>query len=115
MLINGKQNVNILQTEHYNYGTIDLDLNARLPFSDIHLKDMIVEKISRCSNCVQVQALPSTSKGYHIFFYCKIKCDICRLVFDDDKRFMLDTKRPEYRQNVMFDEKGVKAVDVIIL
>lgn len=91
------------------YNTIDLDLNPRLPDSDKHLLDRIVNKISLCEACLSIQVLDSQHKGYHIFLYCSQNCDLCRLVFDDSKRYMLDvTERAEWCRNIMFDVKHEK-------
>lgn len=92
------------------YNTIDLDINPRLPNNDKYLLKRIIEKISLCESCLYIKVLDSQSKGYHIFFYCSQDCDLCRFVFDDDKRYALDTKRPNWRQNIMFDIKGVPVV-----
>jgi hypothetical protein len=90
------------------YNTIDLDINPRIPNNDNHLLEKIVEKISLCEYSYFIQVLDSNSKGYHILFYCSKNCDLCRFVFDDDKRYSLDVERPEWRQNIMFDIKGVQ-------
>ena len=89
------------------YNTIDLDINSRMPNNDKYLKDRIIQLISLCESCVQIQCFDSNSKGYHIIFYCSINCDLCRFVFDDSKRYSLDLRRLDIRQNVLFDIKGV--------
>ena len=91
------------------YNTIDLDLNPRLPDNDKYLLKRIIEKIVLCDSCLEIEYKDSNSKGYHIIFSCSRNCDLCRFVFDDAKRFMLDLRRPEWRQNILFDIKGVKA------
>lgn len=88
--------------------TIDIDFNAVNPYHGKELLDRIVRLITNCDSCVGIQVKDSDSKGYHLFVYCKAECDLCRLVFDDSKRYMLDFYRFEERKNVMFDAKHVK-------
>lgn len=47
----------------------------------------------------------SSSKGLHLILFCSEKCDLCRLVFDDFRRFAYDQNRPKYAQNILFDKK----------
>jgi hypothetical protein len=48
---------------------------------------------------------PSNKKGVHLKIFCKIKCDICRFVFDDDIRYSADSKRNKEFINIIFDTK----------
>lgn len=90
------------------YNTIDIDINPLIILDGKkHLKK-ILNFIIRCESCIGIRSNDSDSKGYHLFFYCKKDCDICRLLFDDSKRFMMDFDRLEERKNVMFDAKHVK-------
>lgn len=70
--------------------------------------DKIIKFITNCEYCIGLKVEDSSSKGYHLFFFCKKECDLCRLVFDDSKRFMMDFDRLTERQNVMFDAKHIK-------
>lgn len=90
--------------------TIDIDLNPINPYHGKDYVNRIVMLICRCTSCLGVQIKDSDSKGYHLFVYCKenSNCDLCRLVFDDSKRYMNDFDRIEERKNVMFDAKHVK-------
>lgn len=94
------------------FNTIDIDLDMRNPCHGKEYLNRIVELISTCQSCLGVQVKDSCSKGYHIFVWCKEDCELCRLVFDDSKRYALDCKRPEWRKNVMFDAKHVKFDEV---
>lgn len=89
------------------YNTLDIDINPRIHLNGKELLNNILTKISFCPNSLSIEIKDSNSKGYHIFMYCSINCDLCRFVFDDDKRYMLDFDRIEVRKNVMFDVKGV--------
>lgn len=72
----------------------------------------ILQKIKqKCSKLKGFEvALSSSLNGYHVLLYCDTKCNICRLVYDDDLRFMRDIiNRTREEQNVLFDVKQVKA------
>jgi len=75
-------------------------------------KEMIrrtAQKIVLCPYLVEITIKPSNSKGYHFILNCFIKCDICRLCYDDIIRFAFDCKRPEWARNILFDKKeGLK-------
>lgn len=88
--------------------TIDIDFNAINPYHGKEYLDRIVKLITNCENCKGIQIKDSDSKGFHLFVYCNKECDLCRLVFDDSKRYMMDYDRFEERKNVMFDAKHVK-------
>lgn len=90
------------------YNTIDIDLDMKNPYHGKEYVNRIIRLITNCQSCIGVQIKDSCSKGYHLFVYCKENCELCRLVFDDSKRYMLDYKRPKWRKNVMFDAKHVK-------
>lgn len=50
----------------------------------------------------------SSQKGVHITLFCKKrKCDLCRFVFDDFRRFAYDQYRKKHEKNVLFDKKEV--------
>lgn len=70
----------------------------------------ICAKIARCQNCMSMSLKPSMFKGYHISMLCSKKCDLCRLVFDGNKRFMCDLKRETRFRNILFEEKRLYAV-----
>ncbi|MFZ1990344.1 MAG: hypothetical protein WAW96_11305 [Alphaproteobacteria bacterium] len=89
--------------------TIDLDIHPNHITEGKFLLDKVLKFLINCESCLGVEEpKDSDSKGYHIIFYCKKDCDICRLLFDDSKRFMMDYDRIEERKNVMFDAKHVK-------
>jgi len=81
------------------YTTVDLD-NC-----NYEQMERIRQKIMSMKCCEGVFKKPSARKGYHLLVWCKVKCDLCRMVFDDQKRFEQDLKRPEKWRNVLFDEK----------
>jgi len=79
--------------------TLDIDNN------DKYLIKKMIQKIRRCKNLVKVKIKPSELKGIHIILFCSIKCDICRLVYDDYRRLAYDENRPEHAKNILFDIK----------
>jgi len=93
---------------YIKYNTIDIDLDAKNPFHGKEYLNRIIRLITNCESCLGVQIKDSDSKGYHIFLFCKTDCDLCRLIFDDSKRYMMDYDRIEERKNVMFDAKHIK-------
>lgn len=82
--------------------TLDVDTND---------KEFIVRLISKIIvNCkiknkhlIEWDMKESNLKGYHFVLLCNRKCDICRMCYDDPKRFNFDQNRPDYMQNVLFD------------
>jgi hypothetical protein len=90
------------------YNTLDIDWD-NIP--DINLScskekiDNIILKIKKCPNLLGIKKEYSNKKGYHLRFYCKVKCDICRFVFDDDIRYSADSKRKKEFTNIIFDTK----------
>jgi len=89
--------------------TIDLDIHPNFITEGKTLLNKVIKFLLNCEWCLGVEPpKDSASKGYHITFYCKKDCDICRLLFDDSKRFMMDYDRIKERQNVMFDAKHIK-------
>lgn len=89
-----------------------LDLDYEIPLSDIELScsknlaEKIALKIAKCNYCVIVQKPKlSNLKGYHIEFYCTKKCDLCRLQFDDVRRYEMDKNRPKECTNLVWDSK----------
>jgi len=89
--------------------TIDLDIHPNFITEGKILLNKVIRFLLNCEWCLGVEPpKDSDSKGYHITFYCKKDCDICRLLFDDSKRFMMDYDRIKERQNVMFDAKHIK-------
>lgn len=91
------------------YNTIDLDIHPNYINNGKAILNKIISFISNCEGCLGIEPpKDSDSKGYHIIFYCNKNCDMCRLLFDDSKRFMMDYKREENRKNVMFDAKHIK-------
>lgn len=66
----------------------------------------IIKKIKNNRCCLNVKFKESSLKGYHILLECAIKsCDLCRLVFDDMKRYEIDLGREEKFKNTTFTEK----------
>ena len=79
--------------------TLDLDEITKEQLGDILTKIYI----KKC--CIGIKIKDSDSKGYHIWIYCKNNCSICRMVFDHDKRFLIDSFQPQQLQNTFFDRK----------
>jgi hypothetical protein len=81
------------------FNTLDIDTN------DKEKIDRIMEKIKSNPCCYSIHSKPSSTKGVHIIFRCVKKCDVCRLVFDDMKRYEIDFNREEKFKNVVFTDK----------
>jgi len=81
------------------YNTIDLDK------VDKQQLNAIVNKIQAKPCCLSLQYKDSSSKGYHISLICKKACEICRLVFDDQKRLEMDSNRDMKFRNTLFSSK----------
>lgn len=91
------------------YNTIDLDIHPNYITEGKEILSRVIRFISNCESSLIIKnPKDSDSKGYHIEFYCKKDCDICRLLFDDSKRYMEDFNRLEERKNVLFDAKHIK-------
>jgi len=71
----------------------------------------ILNKICNCKNNLRYNIVSSSFKGFHIEVFCKKKCDICRMCYDDDKHFAFDMNRPEYARNILFDKKEKIKID----
>lgn len=84
---------------HPYYQNIDLDK------CDKQQLNQIIEKIKTNDCLLDIKVKDSSSKGYHILMICNKKCDICRFVFDDAKRYEIDLGREERFKNVIFDNK----------
>jgi hypothetical protein len=90
------------------YNTLDIDFDE---IPDINLScskkkiDKIFLKILKCPDCCGIIKEYSNKKGYHLRFYCRKECDICRLVFDDYIRFNADLTRNHVFTNIIFDTK----------
>lgn len=99
------------ETKNYffHYNTLDIDYeipdNTKIPVSKETI-NRIVALMRRCKFLVGLVKEPSCKKGYHIRYYCSIKCDKCRMVFDDAIRFNADVTRKKEFTNIMFDKKG---------
>jgi len=82
------------------YSTIDLD------YCDKETLERIIYKIKRCKYLLYMEVKDSSYKGYHIKLYCSKDCFLCRLVFDDQRRFIADiTNRFPFEQNILWDRK----------
>jgi len=84
-------------TDYYN--TIDLDK------IDKEQLERIISKIKTNPCLKNIQVKDSSTKGYHLLLTCNRKCDICRIVFDDQKRLEMDNNRPLKLQNTLFTSK----------
>lgn len=87
--------------------TLDIDLNATKQ-QDKKYVEMIIAKIKSKSCCKNLTVKDSSFKGYHIKIICtKQDCLDCRMVFDDQNRFVKDLGRASYSRNVLFTEKKI--------
>ena len=87
----------------YRFYRITLDIDNS---NKEYIKN-IISKVKKCKNLIFIRVTNSNSKGYHFLLYCKVECDICRIVFDDSKRFLYDNYRKKCFQNILFDKKEV--------
>ena len=93
----------------YYYNSIDLDYE--IPLEDINLScskelsDKILNKIVKCKYCVIASKSNGNYKGYHIEFYCTKKCDLCRLQFDDIRRYEMDLVRLNVCTQLIWNSK----------
>ncbi len=93
----------------YYYNSLDLDWQT--PFEYIclscsnELAEKILNKIVKCKYCVIASKSLSNYKGFHIEFYCSKKCDLCRLQFDDIRRYEMDLKRQKDCTQLIWDVK----------
>jgi len=78
--------------------TIDIDNG------DKEYLKRILQKIARNKCCLKLQYRISTSwSHYHIRIECSKECDLCRFVFDDQKRFGGDSERPERWRGLLWN------------
>jgi len=87
---------------------LDIDLitkYSKLPPKNEDFIERIIEKTAKCPFFVDSTVKLSSFKGFRIFLFCSIDCDICRMCYDDDKHFAYDLNRPEYARNISFDKK----------
>lgn len=90
--------------------TIDLDWDYRRTGRAVSWEDAlrILFKIVRCRHCRRAVLKASPLKGYHIILYCDIDCDLCRLLYDDERRYEMESRQPWRRRNVLFDKVKIK-------
>jgi hypothetical protein len=81
------------------FNTLDIDNGDKANL------ERILNKISQNKCCLDLKLKDSSNKGYHILITCDRKCDICRIVFDDQKRLEMDSLRQEKFRNTLFTEK----------
>ena len=81
------------------YNTIDVDTTNKEFVRNIVSKILLRNNRFHCLS--EIKITPSSLKGYHIQLYCKKKCDLCRMVFDDDIRYFYDQYRESESQNVL--------------
>jgi len=84
--------------EHPYYSTVDLDYCDKCKLA------RIIAKILRCSKLIKVK-VRETSKGYHLIIFCKHRCEVCRMVFDDQTRYCADMNRLIYLRNILWTRK----------
>jgi hypothetical protein len=84
--------------EYPYYSTVDLD------YCDKNKLARIIAKIRRCSKLIKVK-VRETNKGYHLIIFCKHRCEVCRMVFDDQTRYCADMNRLIYLRNILWTRK----------
>jgi len=99
------------------YQTLDLDYDVVTFPVGIHLLpsgnlacttgkvNSIASKMRKCPNLIDLLVEPSSKKGFHARFICKIDCVVCRLVFDQ-VRVEADSERPKQFCNLLYDTKN---------
>jgi hypothetical protein len=83
-----------------NYNTIDIDRDDDKLLRCLHFL------MNYCHEHTEVYVNVSPSgKGWHVKFFCRKPCLLCRFLFDDPKRLKYDLKRPVYARNVLWHHK----------
>lgn len=82
-----------------HYSTLDIDTNDKETVS------RMIKKIKKCEKLIQLTYRPSSKKGFHFILWCKTKCDICRIVYDDFRRYDYDMNRPIWARNILFNKE----------
>lgn len=108
-MINYLKNNSIIKVRTTRYQTIDLDQVDKYTLYNIINKIKYKGKKENCNTRIYVK---DTFKGYHIIIECKKECDLCRLVFDDDRRYYYDQYRPKHLRNVLWTNKYYKKVKI---
>jgi len=86
--------------------TLDLD------FTNKEWLRKRINFIINCPNFLRGFIRESASgNGYHIIFTCKIKCSICRTVFDSSRRQYYDMMRQPHHRNCLWDWKEYRKFD----
>ena len=78
------------------YNTLDLDKVSKEFF------ERVLELIRNCRYLKELHT-KDTQKGYHVLMKCSRECDTCRFVFDDQKRYAMDFRRPAHKTNILFE------------
>ena len=86
--------------------TLDIDTNNKEFIVRIISKIIINCKVLS-KNLIDYRIKDSALKGVHITLFCNRKCDICRMCYDDFRRFAYDQNRPEWAKNILFDKKEI--------
>lgn len=89
-------------------GTLVRTLDVDGVTDEVRLREIL----SSVSKCLRMRELffrvSASGNGYHVRIECQAPgmCDACRLAFDSDFRFMLDTLfRGEHQRNVLWRQK----------
>jgi len=83
--------------------TIDFDNNDKELISRIIHKIVTYGSKNHCLFSFETKI--SQHKGVTIILKCSKECDLCRFIFDDVLRYEMDSKRPQYKQNVVWERK----------
>jgi hypothetical protein len=91
-----------------NRQTLDLDWYF-LQKHNLTIEEIVKKICHHCKGKIYCfECYPSSGlNGYHMIIWCeKDQCDVCRLLFDDQKRFQNDLSlRFPHERNVLFFEK----------
>jgi hypothetical protein len=85
--------------------TIDFDNNNK------ELISRVIAKIWECPNLFSFETKLSQHKGVTFCLICRIDCDLCRFVFDDEIRYGIDIQRLLRHQNIVWSEKELLSLN----
>lgn len=87
--------------DDFKFNTIDFD------YSDKSLISKVLIKVWNCKYLFSCFCNPSQHKGFSISLKCRVDCDLCRFVFDDETRYRIDSKRKKRHQNIIWSRKEI--------
>lgn len=89
------------------YNTLDIDTTEK------EFINRLIYKISSCQFLYKLTFESSKRKGFHFRLWCAKKCDLCRLVFDDQIRYQYDLMRNFESRNVLAQESEFHLIKIV--